>query len=415
MVRIINKKLFNKSFLNSKLDKFIAIKSKFEKCNFWETKLTNSKFLNSKINKSIFTDANLSNASFLNSEIKNTNFTHANLRGIDFKTSKLINVNLRDAVFDDNTTWPKNFNPTKYGAIEYKKFNPFSYLRKLSYNNIKSLTLKELKEYKKKIENKKEILKPNKLEKKILYELTKGKGYIILKDFFNKKIINHAEKIINQKLKKHKNYKMAKYNYEIDKMNKSINFFDLLNTHDIFRELIQPKIVMNSFKQLLGENFICTYYAAQCSLAGSRGQSLHLDYPYVVYNKPGDKIPMGMGSTNHLLSCGILTYLNNSSSNSYGPIVLRGSQKYRRFPTVQDVKKYKFTKLKVPKGGMVILNTLMWHAGAPNYSDKNDRSVLVTHYTPNYVRLRMDLKNTTNRKVIEKDKKKNGLLSQLLT
>ena len=152
---------------------------------------------------------------------------------------------------------------------------------------------------------------------------------------------------------------------------------------------------------LLGENFICTYYAAQCSLAGSRGQSLHLDYPYVVYNKPGDKIPMGMGSTNHLLSCGILTYLNNSSSNSYGPIVLRGSQKYRRFPTVQDVKKYKFTKLKVPKGGMVILNTLMWHAGAPNYSDKNDRSVLVTHYTPNYVRLRMDLKNTTKENLIK--------------
>ena len=73
------------------------------------------------------------------------------------------------------------------------------------------------------------------------------------------------------------------------------------------------------------------------------------------------------------------------------------------------------TKLKVPKGGMVILNTLMWHAGAPNYSDKNDRSVLVTHYTPNYVRLRMNLKNTTNRKVIERDKKKKGILSQLLT
>ena len=64
---------------------------------------------------------------------------------------------------------------------------------------------------------------------------------------------------------------------------------------------------------------------------------------------------------------------------------------------------------------MVVLNTLMWHAAAPNYSEKNDRSVLLAHYTPNYVRLRMDLKNTTNRKVIERDKKKKGILSQLLT
>lgn len=414
-MRIVNEKLLNKNFLNSKLNKLIAIKSKFEKCNFWEAKLTNSKFLDSKIDKSIFTDANLSNTSFLNSEIKNTNFTHANLRGINFRSSKLINVNLRDAVFDDKTIWPKNFNPTKYGAIEYKKFNPFSYSRKLSYNNIKSLSLKELKEYNKKIESKNKIFKPNKIERKILHELTKGKGYIILKDCFNKKLINQAEKIINQKLKKHKNYKRAKYNYEIDKMSKSINFFDLLNTHDVFRELIQPKIVINSFNKLLGENFICTYYAAQCSVAGSRGQSLHLDYPYVVYNKPGDKIPMGMGSTKHLLSCGILTYLNDSSSKSYGPIVLNGSQKYRRFPTVQDVKKNKFTKLKVPKGGMVVLNTLMWHAGAPNYSEKNDRSLLVAHYTPNYVRLRMDLKKNTSIKVIERDKRKKGILSQLLT
>ena len=70
-MRIVNKKLLNKSFLNSKLDKLIVIKSRFERCNFWEAKLTNSKFLNSKIDKSIFTDANLSNAFFINSEIKN--------------------------------------------------------------------------------------------------------------------------------------------------------------------------------------------------------------------------------------------------------------------------------------------------------------------------------------------------------
>ena len=75
---------------------------------------------------------------------------------------------------------------------------------------------------------------------------------------------------------------MTQKKYQIDKIHKSINFFDLLNTDDVFRKLIQPKIAMNAFRKLLGENFVCTYYAAQCSVAGSRGQSLHLDYPYEV-------------------------------------------------------------------------------------------------------------------------------------
>ncbi len=414
-MRIVNKKLLNRIFLNSKLNKFIANKCDFEKCNFWETKLSNSKFLNSKIDKSIFTDADLTNAIFFNSVIKNTNFTHVNLKGTNFKTSKLINVNLRDAVFDSKTLWPKNFDPKKYGAIEYKNFNPFSYSRKLSYKTIKSLTLKELEGYKKKLNNKIKSTKYSKIEKKIIYELTKGKGYIIIKNFYKKKIIDKAEKIINKKLKKHKNYKKAKFTYQVDKIHKSINFFDLLNSHDIFRQLIQPKSVMNAFNYLLGQNFICTYYAAQCSVSVSRGQSLHLDYPYVSYSKPGDKIPIGMGSKEYLLSCGILTYLNNSDHKNFGPIVLNGSQKFRRFPTVEEVKKNKFTKLKVPRGGMVILNTLMWHAGAPNYSENKDRHLIVAHYTPDYIKLRMNIKRITNKKVFVKDKKNNGLLSQLLT
>ena len=71
---------------------------------------------------------------------------------------------------------------------------------------------------------------------------------------------------------------------------------------------------------------MCTYYAAQCSVAGSRGQSLHLDYPYISYSRPGDKIPIRMGSKEYLLSCGILTYLNSPNKDNNGPIVLTGSQ-----------------------------------------------------------------------------------------
>lgn len=395
----------NKKFINKNL----------VKKNFWEFDLSNSEFHNTVIKKSVFTDANLSNSIFLNSKIVDTNLTHTNLKGVDFRTSKLVNVNLRDSVYNDKTKWPKNFNPLKYGAIESKNFNPFSYKRKLSFKTIKSLSLKEISFYKNKAKKKEYFPKVSKIEKKIIYELTKGKGYIVIKNFYKKDIIDKVEKIIDNKLKKNKSYKKASSRFEIDKMKKSINFFDLLNTDEIFTKMLQPKIAMSAFKTLMGKNFICTYYSAQCSIAGSRGQSLHLDYPYVSYNNPGDKIPIGMGSNEFLLSCGILTYLNDSDKKNYGPILLKNSHKFRRFPTLEDVKKYKFTKIKVPKGGIVILNTLMWHAGAPNYSEQNNRSLLVAHYTPNFIKLRMDLKNNTKKNVFSRDKKNNGILDQLLT
>ena len=81
---------------------------------------------------------------------------------------------------------------------------------------------------------------------------------------------------------------------------------------------------------------------------------------------------------------------------------------------IERSKKYEFTKIKVPKGGMLILNTLMWHAGAPNYSEISDRHLLVAHYTPDFVKLRMNLKNDLNKNVLINDKKNKGILSQLL-
>ena len=205
MAKKKNKKFINKNLIRK---------------NFWETDLSHSEFHNTKVHKSVFTDANLRNSIFRKSEIVNTNLTHADLRGVDFRTSKLINVNLRDAVFNNKTLWPKNFNPIKYGAIESKNFNPFSYKRKLSYKTVKSLSLKEIDFYKNKIKKKERLSKNSEYDKKIIYELTKGKGYIIIKNFYKKNLINKAEKIIDKKLKKNKNYKKATINYEEDKINK---------------------------------------------------------------------------------------------------------------------------------------------------------------------------------------------------
>ncbi len=412
-----NKQLFfkknikNNNYSKLNFKNFKLSQCSLEKVNFWESDLKKSIFEKTKISKCIFTDTNLTNATFKNSVIENSNFTHSILKGANFKSTKLLNINLRDAIYDKKTIWPKNFIPTKYGAIKENFFNPNDYKSKLSIRAIKDFTLNT-----KKKSNKDNLHKKNysNFEKKIISELTTGKGFIVIKDFYNKKKIDLAEKIINKKLKKNKNYKKIKDTFEIDKRFKSINFFDIQNYNQIFVDMMQPKPIMNAFESLMGKDFICTYFACQNSLAGSRGQNLHLDYPYVSYNKPGDLIPFGMGSNKYLLSVGVLTYLNNFDQDNAGPLILKNSHKFRRFPNFKDVKENKFYKVKIPKGGILVINTLVWHAGMPNYSEKKDRNLVVAHYTPNYIKRRLDILKLTKKKVIIKDKKNYGMLEKLL-
>lgn len=401
----------NLNQINKKFKKISFVKCKIYKSNFWESFFEKVKFENCLILKSIFCDANLMNAEFTNCTIKNSNFSHSNLRGAKFSKCEFIDVNLRDAVYDNYTKWPKKFNSEKFGTIKNDAFDPYDYKIKMSYKAVKNLPLSYIKKYKKKPISKNKL---NIRVKKIIKELTTGKGYIILNNLYSKKEIDKAEKIINNRLKNNKKFKYIKNKFEIDKREKSINYLDIINTNQIFADMIQPKIIMNAFKKLMGEDFICTYFAAQCSLSGARGQSLHLDYPYVSFNKPGQKIPIGMGSKDFLLSCGILTYVNEYNPKNSGPIILEHSHKLRRFPNVEDVKKNNFKQVFVPKGGVLVLNTLMWHAALPNYTDNLDRSILVAHYTPEFVKRRSDFNKLVNKNILKKDKLKKGYLNQLL-
>ena len=398
------KQIYKKNFLKKKLNKSKFENNKINVCNFWECSLVNSIFKNVEISNSVFTDANLKNSLFKNCVIKNSNFSHSIVTGCDFSSTKMINVNFRDAVYDDKTKWPPNFDLKKAKIYNFKNYNPYDYKVKMSFENIKRTSNKELKKFKNKILKDKDD-KIKKAVKKIIFELTEGKGYIIIKNFYSKRDTKIAEDLILKQIKKTKNFRKAMYEYSVDKILKSININGLLNLNKVFNKMIQPNIAMEAFKILMGQRFFCTWYAAQCSLPQTRGQNLHLDYPYVVANHPNEKIPFGMGSNSFLLSCGILTYLNDYDKNNYGPILLDNSHKYRKFPSIENVKNKSFVQVKIPRGGILILNSLLWHAGMPNYSEKKIRTLLVAHYTPEFVKPRYDLKKETKKSIIDRDKK----------
>ena len=86
------------------------------------------------------------------------------------------------------------------------------------------------------------------------------------------------------------------------------------------------------------------------------------------------------------------------------------SHNYRRFPNFYDVKRNSFEKVKVYKGGILILNTLLY-AGLPNYSKTKNRSLIVAHYTPEFVKRRLDIAKLTKKSALSKDKKQRFIRS----
>jgi len=376
------------SFLKASISRANFINCNMEKCDLWESKLSNTKFTNTNFKDCVFTDADLSRARFVNSSIIRSNLTHTDLRNVDFKTSKITKTSLRDAIFNDKTKWPKNFNPLSHGAKKYKLI-------------------------KKKVEK-----RLSKVEKKILHELTVGKGFYVVKNYFSKKKIKKAFNIILKKIHKDKVWRKKYNNFSRDKkVNQFYVHKNLMNLDKIFVELIQPKIAMNVYKKLLGEKFICSFYGANCLLPGARGQTPHCDYPYLDIVKPGERLPFNLGvSAKHigkrfLFNCQIVIPLTDFNIDNGSTGFRLGTQKYCKFPHENEFKKGKFEQYKIKAGSVILFNGLLWHGAMPNYTSNQYRFCTLGGYVPHFIKPMLDLRRTTNKKIIANDK---GHLKRLL-
>lgn len=375
----------NKKFLKKDLSKYIFLKTIFDKCNFWEAKLNNSKFIGVNINNSVFSDAKLTNTRFDNCIIKNSNFSHTDLRNTDFSNCSLVNVNFRDATYNKKTKWPKNFKPEAYQA------------KKIDQKKRKKIIKKQK--------------KLSRLEKNILNELTVGKGYFIVENYFSKSKINKALALIKKEIFKNKNIKKNLNNFSRDKrLNQVYVYKNLFNLNKVFVDLIQPKIAMNIFKKIIGEKFICGFFGANCLLPGARGQSPHLDYPYLDIVKAGEKLPFDTGK-NFALNCQILIPLTDFTYENGSTSVSPHSHKSGLFPNKKITKNKKFVQIKTKAGSLILTNGLIWHNSMPNYSDNDMRICTLGQYLPHFIKPMLNLANGTEKNILSKDKK---YLKQLL-
>lgn len=65
-----------------------------------------------------FREADLRKANLRGAKIKDARFPKARLEGADFTDADISDSDLSRATFDDNTKWPKGFEPDKFGAVK---------------------------------------------------------------------------------------------------------------------------------------------------------------------------------------------------------------------------------------------------------------------------------------------------------
>ena len=172
--------------------------------------------------------------------------------------------------------------------------------------------------------------------------------------------------------------------------------------------MIQPKLVMQVFEYLLGKNFICGLFSANILSPGARGQSPHIDYPYLNMVLPGEKTPVD--NKKFLLNCQTLIMVDDFNDLNGATQIVPGSQNFYKYPLLKDFKSKKNIHLNYSKGTLVIFNGLTWHKSGSNYSYKS-RIGILGQYLPYFIKPMLNLRANLNYKVLNKSSER---LKQLL-
>lgn len=358
--------MLTKNSVSKKFKNLTIIEKQFNKYDFWNSKFINSKFINCKFENCIFADATFENVEFENCEIKHSNFQHSSFIKSNVKISLSKDNLLDDLKVDDNSKLSGNF------------FKLFKKKIKKTLNN--NFSQKEF---------------------KIYNALTKGKGYIVLKNYYQKNKISKVFKILDQIVKKDKKIKNNKNNFT---RNKRINqkwIRSLVNINPIFSEFLLPKIVNKVFSKMIGENFICGSYSANCLLPGARGQNLHIDYPHYRFVSPGKNVPY-KNKKNFFLDLQIITPFTEFTKINGSTAIVENSHKKNKYPDKEDIAKSKIKNIAMKPGSILIYNGLLWHGATPNFSKSQKRYAIVAQYVPNYIVPMENLLKMTNKKILKK-------------
>lgn len=149
--------------------------------------------------------------------------------------------------------------------------------------------------------------------------------------------------------------------------------YNLIRRDPLFREALQEPEIVAIAEALLGKDCILHSFESRSALPGGGQQSLHRDMPFV----------QGIA-----LSLNVVWMLDDFTEENGATRVVPGSHLRVEGPERDRV--YPDEVLAVaPAGSLVAFNTMTWHGGGPNHTDRIRRGFHV-HYCRSWVKPQRD-------------------------
>lgn len=155
----------------------------------------------------------------------------------------------------------------------------------------------------------------------------------------------------------------------------NVRVFNLLDLHEIFRELILHPVATALVRGLLGEHWAISNFTANIARPGSGSMSLHSDQSLVV---PEPWLaPWSMN---------VVWCLDDVYPENGGTLYLPGSQRFTRRTDVPADPLPRMKAFTAPCGSVVAMDGRVWHTSGANVTRAAERALLFGYYSVDFLR-----------------------------
>jgi len=159
--------------------------------------------------------------------------------------------------------------------------------------------------------------------------------------------------------------------------------WNLFNAGDVFCDMIEHPMLVESMQAMLGSEFIVGSYCASRTMPGYAGQEPHIDYPYWDYHR-AHSFPTRINASYPLNAQGTIVidpFTAEAGATAYRP----GTAHELRYPTTDDRFFDDYEQMLGDPGDLILFFGLTWHCAMPNRSD-HGRIGLLIEFLPKFVK-----------------------------
>jgi ectoine hydroxylase-related dioxygenase (phytanoyl-CoA dioxygenase family) len=161
----------------------------------------------------------------------------------------------------------------------------------------------------------------------------------------------------------------------LDPNEHSVRVFNLLQSDEVFRQLIQHPTALAFVREVLGPDFMISNFSANIARPGARSMALHSDQA-IVAPEPW----VQPWSVNIIWCFGDIRFENGAT------LYVPGSNKWRTRDDVPATARERLRAFEAKAGSIIVMEGRMWHTSGANITENEDRPLAFAYYSRSFLR-----------------------------